>query len=180
MIRLFVALPLPLSVRNLLGFVGGGIPGARWTSLENFHITLKFIGNVDERVADDIVTALDRIRAQVFDVAIRGVGAFDDGRRARLLYAAVEPSPGLMDLETRIGAVLARVPGVELNTRRFVPHVTLARLKDPDRNRLGAFLEGNGTLSMPSWTADCFALYSSVTGNERPVYTLEERFELAL
>ncbi|WP_233560321.1 2'-5' RNA ligase family protein [Oleomonas cavernae] len=57
MIRLFVALPLPQSVRNLLSFVGGGIPGARWTLPENFHITLKFIGNVDERVADDIVTA---------------------------------------------------------------------------------------------------------------------------
>jgi 2'-5' RNA ligase len=180
MIRLFVALPLPKDVRNLLSFVGGGIPGARWTLPENFHITLKFIGNVDERVADDIVTALDRVRAPAFEVAIRGVGAFDDGRRARLLYAAVEPSPGLMDLEVRIGAVLARVPGVELNTRRFVPHVTLARLKDPDRNRLGAFLEGNGTLSTPSWTADHFALYSSATGNEQPVYTLEERFELGL
>ncbi|WP_233560238.1 RNA 2',3'-cyclic phosphodiesterase [Oleomonas cavernae] len=120
------------------------------------------------------------MHAPAFEVAIRGVGAFDDGRRARLLYAAIEPSPALSDLEARVGAALARVPGVELETRRFVPHVTLARLKDPDRNRLGAFLEGNGTLGTPPWTADCFALYSSATGNEQPVYTLEERFELGL
>lgn len=178
MIRLFVALPVPASIRTLLGFMGGGIPGARWTVPENFHITLQFIGNVDERLADDIVTVLDQVRFPAFDVAIRGVSAFDDGKRARLLYAAVVLSPALNDLSARLGNALSRVPGVKLEDRRFVPHVTLARLTNPDRSRLGAFIEGNGTLAPPAWTADHFGLYSSISTGEHPVYTLEERFDL--
>ncbi|MCF4165361.1 RNA 2',3'-cyclic phosphodiesterase [Zavarzinia compransoris] len=178
MVRLFVALPLPAMLRQSLALLAGGIPGARWTPVENFHITLKFIGDVEEHVADDVVAALDGIHADAFDVAVKGVGTFDGRRGARLLYAAVPPVAGLADLAGRVESALRRVPGLEVENRRFVPHVTLARLKAPDVQRLGAFIERNGTLSYPAWRADHFALYSSVTGNEHSVYTLEERFDL--
>lgn len=179
MVRLFVALPLPPLLRQTLALAGGGIPGARWSPPGNLHITLKFIGDVDERVADDIVSALDTLRAPAFEVAIRGVGLFESGKGPRILYAAVVPSPPLLDLEKRVEAALALVPGLDVDDRRFVPHVTLARLKAPDAGRLRAFVEGNGGLAPPPWRADRFALYSSVTGGEHPVYTPEEWFDLA-
>lgn len=179
MVRLFVALPLPELQRQMLALLAGGVPGARWSPIENFHITLTFIGSVDERVADDIVAALDRIHAPAFDVAIRGVGVFEGRRGPRLVYAAVETSPALLDLAARVEGALRRLPGLDLEARRYVPHVTLARLKDVDRPRLGAFVERNGLLAPPAWRADHFGLYSSVTGNDHSVYTLEERFELA-
>lgn len=178
MVRLFVALPLPAMLRQSLALLAGGIPGAKWTPVENFHLTLKFIGEVEEHVADDIVAALDGVHADAFDVALKGVGTFDGRRGARLLYAAVPLTEGLAELAGRVESALRRVPGLDLETRRFVPHVTLARLRAPDAHRLGAFIERNGTLSFPAWRVDHFALFSSVTGNEQSVYTLEERFDL--
>ncbi|PWR21938.1 RNA 2',3'-cyclic phosphodiesterase [Zavarzinia compransoris] len=178
MVRLFVALPLPLAQRRILALAAGGVPGARWTPLENYHVTLRFIGEVDERRADDIVSALDTVHADAFTLGIGGVGTFDSRRDARLLYARVLPVPALLDLEGRIGAALARVPGLDLEPRRFVPHVTLARLRQVDMGRLGAFIEGNGLLATPDWRVDHFALYSSDTGGDHSVYTLEERFDL--
>ncbi len=178
MVRLFVALPLPEMLRQSLALLGGGVPGAKWTPVQNFHLTLKFIGEVDERTADDIVSALDGVRADAFDLSLHGIGTFEGKRGPRLLYAAGVATPELLDLEARVSAALARVPGLEVENRRFTPHVTLARLKDPDRSRLGAFIERSAGFAPPPWHADHFALYSSVTGGEHSVYTLEERFEL--
>lgn len=178
MIRLFVALPLPPALRQTLALAGGGIPGAKWSPPENLHLTLKFIGEVDEHTADDIVSVLDTVHAPAFEVALRGIGLFEGKRGPRLLYAGVEASAALLDLEKRVEAALARVPGLDIEDRRFVPHVTLARLKAPDPGRLQAFVEGNGALAPPPWRADRFALYSSVSAGEQSIYRPEEWFEL--
>lgn len=178
MVRLFVALPLPGMQRRLLALLAGGVPGARWVPAENYHVTLRFIGEVGERTADDIVTALDTIRADAFDLGLAGVGTFEGRRDARLLFAKVRPVAALLDLEARVSAALARVPELAPDVRRFVPHVTLARLKQVDMARLGAFIEGHGLFATADWRVDHFGLYSSQLGADHPVYTLEERFAL--
>lgn len=176
--RLFVALPLPEPVRRQLALIGGGVPGARWLVPENYHITLRFIGEVTPRIADDIVGELDRIRAAPFAVAIRGLDFFADRRRARSLHARVVASEALNGLAARVGAALARVPGCPRDDKRFTPHVTLARLQRAEGDRLAALIGADGDLAPPPWQAAWFGLYSSHLGGDQAHYTLEERFPL--
>lgn len=178
MIRLFVALPLPDRARQHLSLVGGGLPGARWVAPADYHITLSFIGEVTPPLADDIVAALDVVRAARFAVALRGLDLFGDSRRARQLYARVEPDAGLADLAVRVATALARVPGCPRDDKRFLPHVTLAHLQRADGPRLAALMAADGDLAPAPWQAEWFGLYSSRLGGAPPRYTLEERFAL--
>ncbi len=98
MIRLFVALPLPPMVRQHLALISGGVPGARWTSLENFHLTLRFIGEVDEGTAADVDEALLRLKARPFSLQLAGVGVFG-GDKLRQLWVGVEREPALVTLQ---------------------------------------------------------------------------------
>lgn len=125
--RLFVALDLPDEVRRALYALGGGLRGARRSPPENLHITLRFIGEVDRRQANDIAAELAGLRSPRFAVRLAGAGAFGAGRRVRSLWAGVTPSPELSLLKRRVDATCARA-GLAPDDRRFTPHVTLARL----------------------------------------------------
>ena len=99
MIRLFVALGLPDALRDELSMLSGGIPGARWVPDENYHVTLRFIGEVPGWQAQEVDDALAAIRAPGFDLTLRGIGTFQDGRTvremvepARLLLASMDGS----------------------------------------------------------------------------------------
>ncbi len=81
--RLFVGVPLPAAVRESLGSLCSGVPGARWVDTDNLHVTLRFIGEVDSIQAEDIDAALSDVREPAFRLALRGVGCFDSGRKAR-------------------------------------------------------------------------------------------------
>ena len=89
MIRLFVALGLPDTLCDELSALAGGIPGARWVPEENYHLTLRFIGEVPKWQAQEVDEALAGIRAPGFDLTLRGVGTFEkNGRASRALGRA--------------------------------------------------------------------------------------------
>ncbi|PKU23470.1 RNA 2',3'-cyclic phosphodiesterase [Telmatospirillum siberiense] len=176
MIRLFVGLALPPSLRQTLAMLGGGLPGARWTPPENLHLTLRFIGEIDEAMADDIDGQLAAVRAQAFSLELGGLGTFDSGRRAHHLWIGVKRAPALTHLQEKIESAVVR-GGCAPERRHFQPHVTLARLKDPPLGRLQDFIAGHN-LFQAELTVSRFTLFSSHLGHGDPVYRAERDYPL--
>jgi len=125
--RLFVALDLPHSLRERLSWMAGGLPGARWVAPENYHVTLRFIGELPGYRAEEVDLALASLRAPGFTVQLKGVGTFEKGGRVNSLWVGVERNPQLDHLQTKIETALQRA-GFDRERRRFTPHVTLARI----------------------------------------------------
>ncbi|MFD2232495.1 RNA 2',3'-cyclic phosphodiesterase [Phaeospirillum tilakii] len=135
MIRLFVGLDLPGDLAERLAGLTAGLPGARRIEPENLHLTLRFVGEIDEATAADLDLALTRVEAAPFTLTLTELGLFGDRHRARTLWRGVEASPPLRRLAGRIEAAATRV-GLAAETRRFTPHITLARLDSVRPERL--------------------------------------------
>lgn len=178
MIRLFVALELPEDVRQRLAGLCGGVPGARWTDIENFHLTLRFIGEVENGTAEDIDAALQEVHAPAFDLVLDGVGQFGQGRGARILWAGVERNDSLTRLAHKVESALVRI-GLPPEERKYSPHVTLARLKGAPVDRLGRFAEEYGLFRSGPIPIRHFTLFQSRPGNGGPVYIPLSRYPLA-
>lgn len=176
MIRLFTAVEIPESVRLRLSLLQGGVPGARWIPKENLHLTLRFIGEVDERTANDIDEVLTVLEAPAFELTLKGVGEFG-GRDARAVWAAVAPNPALTRLVAKIESALQRM-GLEAETRKFTPHVTLARLKDAPLNKVSEFLGANGAFDSGSFPVRAFTLFSSHQTAKGSLYRAERTYPL--
>jgi 2'-5' RNA ligase len=161
MIRLFVGLALPDDIAGRLAVMAAGIPGARWVERRNLHLTLRFIGEVEEGVAQEIHECLGEIRAAGFDLAITGFGTF--GRsKLNALWAAVEKNSEIVHLQAKVDAALVRA-GIAPEGRKFVPHVTLARLKDPPVARVQEFIAGNSPFRA-EFSVENFILFRSRLG----------------
>jgi len=179
MYRLFAGLHLPDSVTERILGLCGGVPGARWQRAEQVHLTLRFIGNVDGGVYDDVRYALARAsNTPAFDLQLDGVGNFGEGRRARAIWAGLLESPPLVALQAKIESVLVR-SGLAPETRKFKPHVTLARLKNPDMGRLRRFLSDHAMFRSEPFHVDAFHLYSSQLSHNGAIYRIEETYELS-
>jgi RNA 2',3'-cyclic 3'-phosphodiesterase len=177
--RLFVALDLPWSVRGqLAALCGSGIPGARWVPPENYHLTLRFIGDIPGHIARDVDDALLGLRARGFSLVLGGVGTFAKGGVSSALWVGAERSPSLDHLRSKIETALQR-SGLEPERRRFQPHVTLARLDNPAESKVAAFVQAHNLFRTEPVAVEHFTLFSSVLGKEQAVYTAEAEYELA-
>jgi len=174
-LRLFVALSIPAAAaRQLQDLPRKGID-ANWTPSGDLHITLRFLGEVVESRLPEITEALERVRRPAFHVEMQGLGAFDGGRQS-VLFAAVQSTRKLIALAGDINEVLARL-GFEMPRKPFMPHVTLARLKD--RRGLDAYVGRHGKQLQTSWQAASFGLYLSADPDEnRRRYTQLAEFPL--
>jgi 2'-5' RNA ligase len=176
-IRLFTALELPDTAKTFLAATAGGVPGARWVPTENMHITLCFIGNVDEATAGDLAAALSAVRVPAFDVAIEGAGYFSRGPKPTMLWAGVARSEALTHLQEKIESALVRA-GAAPEARKFTPHVTLARLNGAPRTRVEAFVADHALMRLPPFRASHFTLFSSYLGHDHPTYVAETTYPL--
>lgn len=177
MIRLFAALPLPDPIGLALQRRQQGLPRARWSKLDNLHITLRFFGAVQETTAAEIDLALSSISQPAFDVRLNGVGSFGEGDDIHSVWAGVEASPALSQLAARCETA-ARKAGLKPETRNFRPHVTLAYLRRTPPQRVAAWITGHNLLQSPAWRADHFALYSSWSGPDGSQYEVERVYRL--
>ncbi|MGV3578580.1 RNA 2',3'-cyclic phosphodiesterase [Brevundimonas sp.] len=178
MLRLFTAVPIPFDVAETLKRRQTGLPGARWRGAEHLHITLAFYGEVDERRADDLSAELARIPGGIFDIELKGVGAFGDAHCSHTLWAGLEPNERLNVLAGRCKAAAERA-GIRMEPRVYRPHVTLAYLKtqtNPDR--IGAWITNHNLLHSPPIRVDRFGLYASTLTDDGSYYELEREYPL--
>jgi 2'-5' RNA ligase len=175
--RLFVGLDLPWDLRERLAVLSGGIPGARWVPAANYHVTLRFIGEVAAHQAEEIDHALAALRARGFPLTLAGVGTFDKGGRPVLLWAGVERNAQLDLLHSKIETACQRI-GLPAERRRFTPHVSLARLDNVAEAKLAAFVQGHNLFRAAPVDMQHFTLFSSQLGKEASVYTAEVEYPL--
>ena len=157
--RLFVALRPPEDIRDPLIDTMEGVVGARWQGDDQLHLTLRFVGEVDAAQADDLASALQAVRLAPFTLRLRGVGTFERKGRTTALWAKVEESEPLAILQRR-GETACRRAGLAPETRRFVPHVTIARI-NASTGPIGGWLAQHGRLALPDWHVTHFHLYES-------------------
>ena len=167
--RLFVGIGMPETVRQRLAMLQGGLPNARWIDPDNFHLTLRFIGEVDRGLAEDIDAALSAIRCPAFDLRLSGMGVFDGGRKIRQLWVGVEKAEPLMRLQQKVEQAMIRL-GLEPEGRKYLPHVSLARFKGDPGERLGGYLEANNVFSASPFPVEGFTLFESHLGGEGAHY----------
>ena len=174
--RLFVAIRPPEDIRDLLIDAMGDSPELRWVQDENLHLTLRFIGEVERPLADDIALALSRMRLAPFDMRITGVGLFEQ-RNGGALWAGVQPKEPVAALAAKVERACVAA-GLGPERRAFHPHVTLARWNRREAGAAQAFLERNRALTSEPFAVDRFILYESRLSRHGPHY--EEVAEYAL
>jgi len=175
--RLFVALDLPWEVKETLSDLAGGLIGARWVPPDNYHLSLRFIGDISRHQAEDIDLALAGLRARGFSLSLSGVGVFEKAGKPVTLYAGVERSAGLDHLRTKIETALQRV-GMDAERKRFIPHVSLAKLDAVPPVKLISWVQAHSLFKLPPVPVEHYTLFSSYLGKETPVYTPEVEYSL--
>lgn len=179
--RLFFALPLPDRIQRTLAALQADLGQARWVPAAQLHLTLRFLGEVDDAQAARIVAQVEADRAATpwpdVRIALRSVGLFGGIQRPRVLWTTVEP-PGPVN---EIAAALERsvtAAGLPAETRPFAAHVTLARFRRADRPRLEAFLRREATFSTDPFDVSEVILYASRLASSGAVHEPQHRFAL--
>jgi len=175
--RLFVGLEIPHEVGEALSLLRGGLPGARWIDPENYHITLRFIGDIDDRLAHEIASMLDGVRRRSFEVRFGNLMSFG-GRKPRAVVVAVEPIQPLVELQSELERLMQRL-GLEPEGRKFIPHVTLARLRVSSSRDVAEYLSTRGPVFGASFRVSRFVLFSSRSSVGGGPYVIEADYPLA-
>jgi RNA 2',3'-cyclic 3'-phosphodiesterase len=177
MLRLFVGIPFPPELRLRLSLLCAGVSGAKWVDPGNFHMTLRFIGEVDEGVAADIDAALARLRSRPFTLQLAGTGTFGNGTAPRALWVGVERNPLLAALRDKIEQALVK-SGLPPEPRKFSPHVTLARLQKTTPQAVAAFLSASAQFRAEPLKVEAFSLIASLPTKSGRVYEDEANYPL--
>ncbi len=175
MIRLFIALQIPHPLRHILHSMGRGIPGARPVAEEQIHLTLRFIGEVEGSVFKDIGEHLQYVDFSPFAMRLKGVGYFPPRGNPRVIWAGVEPQKTIIRMRNSIEKQLIAC-GLNPENRKFMPHITLARLQHCPKKRLGKFLAGNAFFETDEFTIKDFHLYSSILSSNGAIHSLERSY----
>ncbi|HSM18936.1 MAG TPA: RNA 2',3'-cyclic phosphodiesterase [Hyphomicrobiales bacterium] len=174
--RLFTGIEIPAEVALRLSQLRGGLPGARWVDPENYHITLRFLGDIDVNIAHDVADLLARIRRRAFTLSVGGLGSFGGGK-PRQVWARVPPVPELMALQSENEQIVQRA-GLPAETRKFTPHVTLARLRSAKSRSVAAYLESRGDFLGTPFEVTRFVLFSSQPSRGGGPYIVEQAYPL--
>ncbi len=175
--RLFVALDLPWEIKQSLSQFSFNLSGARWVPPQNFHLTLRFIGEATRLEAEEIDFALAALRCRGFTFTLSGLGWFEKAGRASSLWVGVERNEALTRLQSKVETALHRI-GLTPDKRRFIPHVTLARMDVPVTPQLTSFVQANNLYRSPLIHADNVTLFSSFLGKDQPTYRPEAEYAL--
>lgn len=176
--RLFLGFDLPDDIDIELQMIGGGIQDARWQTVEQLHLTLHFLGEVDGREMRGLIAALDELEAPAFDLQLRGVGVFPPRGLPHTLWVGVaEPEPVRL-LHRRCARIIDDVR-LDRDHRKYAPHVTIARFgRRVAADEVGAWVAGHALYASRAFRVDQVNLYSSVLGQHGPKYQIESSHDL--
>jgi 2'-5' RNA ligase len=175
--RLFTGLEIPREVADALAMQRGGLPGARWIDPENYHLTLRFIGDIDDAMAREIAFMLGQVKRHTFELRFDGLSSFG-GRRPRAIIAVIPLIAPLVELQAEHERIMQRV-GLEPQGRKFSAHVTLARLRDTSSRQVADYLAVRGPLNFLSFAVARFVLFSSRASVGGGPYVVEAAYPLA-
>ncbi|MFC1456156.1 RNA 2',3'-cyclic phosphodiesterase [Microvirga arabica] len=176
--RLFTGIEIPAEIALALSGFRGGLPGARWVEPENYHITLRFIGDIDERMADDVTSILGERRQRApLTLTIDGLDSFG-GSKPRAVFARTSGNGELNELQAEQERLLRQV-GLPPETRKFTPHITLARLKQVSPVDVAHYIATHGQFPKLTFAADRFVLYSSRASVGGGPYVIEAAYPLS-
>ena len=176
--RLFTGLEIPATIGQQLSMLRGGLPGARWIDAENYHVTLRFIGDVDDTTAHEAASALGRIRRSAFDLHFAGLTSFG-GRKPRAVVAEASAPQALMELQAEQERLMQRI-GLAPEGRKYIPHVTLARLRESSSLQVADYLAARGLFRTPEFPVTRFVLFSSRNSTGGGPYVVEAGYQLTL
>ena len=176
--RLFVGLEIPVHIGERLALFRGGLPGARWISAENHHLTLRFIGDIDGREAEDLDAALAAAKLrEPLALTFDSLDSFG-GDRPHAVIAKVQPTRELTELQSEIERAIRRA-GLPPERRKFVPHVTIARLRNTNPMDVATYLAARGHFPRFDFTADRVALFSAREQTGGGPYVVEATYPLS-
>src|ERR1700681_583478 len=175
--RLFTGVEIPSDVGQALGMLRGGLPGARWIDPQNYHLTLRFIGDVDDLIAHEVASMLGRVKRGAFELHLEGLTSFG-GRKPRAVVATVAPAQALLEVQSEHERLMQRI-GLEPEGRKYTPHVTLARLRDASSHGVADYLATRHPFRPPPFRVSRFVLYSSRASVGGGPYVVEAAYPLA-
>lgn len=175
--RLFTGIEIPAPIGQQLAMLRGGLPGARWIDPENYHLTLRFIGDVDDMTAHEAASALGRIRRGAFDLRLEGLTSFG-GRKPRAVVASMSTPPALIELQAEQERLLQRI-GLAPEGRKYMPHVTLARLRESSNRQVADYLAARGLFRTREFPVERFVLFSSRNSTGGGPYVVEASYPLS-
>jgi RNA 2',3'-cyclic 3'-phosphodiesterase len=171
--RLFVAIDLPDSTRQLLADLDPQIRGVRWTELGQMHLTLGFFGDVPQDIELKLRKKLSAIEFGAFFLPVNGVGSFSSRGAAKIVWIGVgKAHPHLFQVYKRVQEAALAV-GIEPELRPWHPHITIARCRDVSAQSLRKFIQSNAEFDAGMIRVDAFYLYSSKLTPAGPIHTRE-------
>lgn len=182
MIRLFIGLEIPEQIKDQLIGLDKELAGAYWKSADKLHLTLAFVGNVEEPVAEELVRELRFIRFPAFHLSLKEIGFFEVGDVPHHLWAGVAEDKALRELQEKVEVVLRKL-GLDTKDRfKFCPHVTLAKLQGTTLPDVMAYISKNNLFHSDSFLVDSFCLFSSHAKEfgDGKTYLIEEQYPLVL
>jgi 2'-5' RNA ligase len=175
--RLFTGIEIPAQISLALSAYRGGLPGARWIDPENYHITLRFIGDIDARMADDVCSILaDSRRRNPLTITLDGLDSFGGGK-PRAVFARASGNGELVELAAEQERLMRQI-GLPPETRKFTPHVTLARLRNASPIDVADYMATRGHFPKLTFTAARFVLFSSRASTGGGPYVVEAAYPL--
>lgn len=177
--RLFIAIDMPEQVQDQISDLYTAIQGARWVPQNQLHITMNFIGETDTSTESSIIAALERISFEPFHIAVKSTGFFPLRKDPQVLWVGIDTCTELENLQRSIERSLTTL-GIIADHRTFHPHVTVARLDKPHKERVVQFITENHLFKTEPFEIDAFHLYRSYLGKNGAQYVKEASFESGL
>jgi 2'-5' RNA ligase len=174
--RLFTGIEIPEMIGQELAFLRGGIPGARWIDSDLYHLTIRFVGDIDAPTAEEIAAELARVQRPAFQLKIEGVHSFGSSK-PHTIVARLAPSPQLTELQAVHERIMQRI-GLPAEQRKYTPHIALARVRGARQQDLADYLSLRGGFSTGPFEVDRFVLFSSRDNAGGGPYLVEEAYPL--
>jgi len=177
MIRLFTSIGLPEQYKNKLHHICYGIRYAKWVKKEDLHLTICFMGEIEEHQLEETQEILQAIKFSSFDLKVKGVGFFKKRHKPITLWAGVDQNDQLKDFHQKIVNSLRSI-NIPIENKHFSPHITLARVPKINEEKLAQYLEQHTLFELPSYSIDSFRLIKSKLTEKGPIYTILREYDL--